>query len=123
MLENNQSVNNIESRAWYRLLKVFAYTWLAAAIIFPWFRSQPADYSQTTVVIGNTLDGLTNVAAWLVVFYLLRKVLIYIVFGKQPLQQKRTFKPSENWPDFFKVAGITVLALAVIGSLLHWINN
>jgi len=116
-------MNNIESLAWYRVLKVFAYVWLFATFIFPWFRSQSADYSETVIIIGNTLDGLTGVATWLVVFYLLRKVLIYIAFGKQPVQQIRPFKPSENWSDFFKAAGIAVLVLAVAGSLLHWMNS
>ncbi|MDO8575765.1 MAG: hypothetical protein Q7R90_00450 [bacterium] len=116
-------MNNLESRAWYRALKVFAYVWLFASLIFPWFRLQPTDYSQTMIIIGNILDGLTSVAAWLIVFYVLRKILIYVVFGKQPPQQRPPFRPSENWADFFKAAGITTLALAVGAFLLHWINS
>ena len=110
-------MNNLDSHFWYRGLKVVAYVWLAAAFFIPWIMRDATGYPTYAVVVGNILEGLFNVAAWLIVFYLLRKVVIYIALGKQAPQPKRPLKPMENWADFYKVAGIGIIILGAAGYL------
>lgn len=121
----NGTIVNLDTLAWYRVLKVFAWLLLGAAFLVPWFTNNDWTTDGTSLVlIGNVFDSLANLACWLIVVYLLRKLILYVVFGKQHPHPKRPFRPGESWPDFFKGLAVSFWPerslLPLLTSLLTW---
>ena len=111
LLDSRMSTENrnLNEYVWYRVLQLVAGIILIATFISPWFRKEePSVYL--------ILDGTVNVLVWLLILFILKKAILYIVFGKQTNTERseKKFQPLENWSDFWKMTLWIVCAIAII---------
>lgn len=83
-MEENKEKINLESKSWYRALKVLGIGLLVFSFFTPLF-IEGNKYSSDALWIVN---GLINVFLWWIILLILKKVLIYVVDGKNNSNQK-----------------------------------
>ena len=70
---NNKQI--LESKTWYRVLKVIAYITLVASVLVPGLKNHITSQAWVT-------DAFINFFLWLFILALLDRAIYYIVFGK-----------------------------------------
>jgi hypothetical protein len=85
--ENKENIN-LESKSWYRALKVLGIGFLILAFFEPLLSDKNYDSSVWIV------DGLVNVIIWWIVLLILKKILIYVIVGKNNSNQKINHFPT-----------------------------
>ena len=83
-MEENKEKVYLESRSWYRALKILGIGLLIFSFFAPLFIESNKYSSDSPWII----DGLVNVFIWWIVLLILKKALIYVVDGKDNSNQK-----------------------------------
>lgn len=108
------SSEELNKAAWYRLFKVVTVLILAGAFIAPWMAHEPNAFL--------FIDGAINTLIWAVVFFIIRAVILYIVYGKKEKMTREKRKTIQEWAiwgtaSFLLIAGVLVLIFILISKL------
>lgn len=72
-----------ESKSWYRGLKVLGIGLVMFSFFAPLFHSGSNHSSDKSWVV----DGIVNVILWTIILLILKKVLVYVMYGKVKSKQ------------------------------------
>ena len=70
----------LENKTWYRAYKVTAVLIVIAAFLAPSFRNGVSG--------GSFVDGAINIIIWSIIFIILQKIIVYILYGKKIPKRK-----------------------------------
>src|SRR3989338_5509160 len=88
------SKSELNKKTWYRLLKVLAYLFLVVVFISPWFIHEP-----NYMLI---LDGVVNVIIWLILIYIIRNIILYILYGKKEIDSQEKILNQQKRKDIIQ---------------------
>jgi hypothetical protein len=79
---------NLESKSWYRVLKILGIGIIIFSFFVPTIQISNLESNNDYSEIAWLIDGLVNVFLWSFIIFILKKALIYIVYGKNISQSK-----------------------------------
>src|SRR3989344_1731183 len=114
--------NKLEGKVWYRFYKVFSISIIALSFFSPLF---------IRLNLSNSfwyIDGIINVFIWSFIFLVLKKIIVYVLYGKNltisveqtnqtEIKENKKFNLEESWG--FPIGLLLVFGIAgsLIGSM------
>jgi len=84
---NKEEIKKIlEKKKWFRFLKVLGYFILIFSFLAPTIMGY--SYIKETIGGENFFNGIINFAVWFLILKIIKRIIIYIVFG-----------PKEDWEN------------------------
>jgi len=77
------TIQELNKKVWYRLLKVIAIIILIGSFIAPWVIHKPNQWNQWLFI-----DGCINVVIWLILIYIIQHIILYVLYGKETKQKE-----------------------------------
>ena len=112
--------NKLEGKVWYRFFKVFAGIVVILSFFSPLFIHLNLSNSFWYV------DGIMNIIVWTFIFWILKKVIVYVLYGKNltipteqtnqiEIKEKKKFNIEESWSFALGL----LLFFGIVGSLMN----
>jgi len=96
-------MDKLEEKTWYRLFKVFAVGVIGFSFFSPLFLHFKIFNSFWVI------DGIINVAVWTFIFWVLKKIIVYVLYGKKEVSKMTA---DENFVRaFFMGLGLIILVI------------
>jgi hypothetical protein len=78
-MENNR-IQDLESKAWYRALQIIGYFILGGAILAPVFYVK--NINNDGILVPWLIDAFINTFAWVFIMAICKASIVYIVYGR-----------------------------------------